>query len=366
MMTPSKLLIVGGFLGAGKTSFLCTAAQTLTQQGKRVALITNDQSSDLVDSRLLSLHNFPVEEVSGSCFCCNYPAFAEANKRIARNGGVDITLAEPVGSCTDLLATVVRASEKHLYDLLQTAPLTVLADPARLASILSGETAGLQPDGAYIYRKQLEEADVIFINKIDLLTPEQALDLQTRTAQTYPAAVVMTGSALTGEGIGEWLDVVTGQLQEFGKRALEMNYSAYAKGEASMGWLNGTVVLQSDEPTDWNDFARRLLAKLSARFEERKLTVGHVKVLIESGTRYVVANLTGAADTLSVRQGTVDTAKLTLNARVDIVDPNRIDRFNELIKETLHEACGDQYRQQVLSWSCLSPGAPNPTYRYMP
>ena len=62
------------------------------------------------------------------------------------------------------------------------SPLTVLSDPARLAAILKGEDGGLHEDAAYIYRKQLEESDIILITKIDTLTPEA---LEPLKAETY-------------------------------------------------------------------------------------------------------------------------------------------------------------------------------------
>jgi G3E family GTPase len=64
--------MVGGFLGAGKTTALLRLAQHLTAQGRRVALITNDQSYGLVDTVRVRAHGFPAEEVTGGCFCCRF------------------------------------------------------------------------------------------------------------------------------------------------------------------------------------------------------------------------------------------------------------------------------------------------------
>ena len=47
------LVLVGGFLGAGKTSLLFEMAKRLNKQGKKVGLITNDQASELVDTSFL-------------------------------------------------------------------------------------------------------------------------------------------------------------------------------------------------------------------------------------------------------------------------------------------------------------------------
>ena len=52
----------------------------------------------------------------------------------------------------------------------------------------------------YIYRKQLEEADLIVINKTDLLEPDTLADLQAKLTEEFPNAEVLQISARTGEG----------------------------------------------------------------------------------------------------------------------------------------------------------------------
>ena len=98
----------------------------------------------------------------------------------------DVLIAEPVGSCTDLSATIVQPLRDRFQKEFVIAPLSVMADPVRLADILDGGTAGLHPSAAYIFRKQIEEADIIVISKTDLLTPAELDVLKTRLAQTYP------------------------------------------------------------------------------------------------------------------------------------------------------------------------------------
>ncbi len=61
-------VMIGGFLGAGKTTAIDQLARELTDRGLRVGLITNDQSSGLVDTALLRSHGFAVEEITGGCF----------------------------------------------------------------------------------------------------------------------------------------------------------------------------------------------------------------------------------------------------------------------------------------------------------
>lgn len=359
-MKTTTLIIAGGFLGAGKTTLLWKAAQKLISQGLHVGLITNDQAPELVDSKLLSLNNLQVAEVSGSCFCCNFNGFTDAIAKIRAEVATDIIIAEPVGSCADLSATLMQPLKQYWNRDLQIAPLSVLADPTRLDSILAGENAGLHPDAAYIYRKQLEESDIILINKTDLLKGNELEDLKQRTAQVFLSATILTISAEKGAGIDEWLSQVTTR-QDAGKRLIEMDYDIYANGEAVLGWLNGTVNLQGPD-TDWDAFTHTLLTNLADCFDAEKLPVGHVKLIAENGNKFIVGNLTGNASTLFVRgsAGNSEDIKLIINARVE-TSPENLDR---IVRQTLDALCADNYTVDVIAWRYLQPGRPQPTHRF--
>ena len=356
----TKLIIAGGFLGAGKTTLLWDVAQKLMKQGLHVGLITNDQAPELVDSKLLSLNNLQVAEVSGSCFCCNFNGFTDAIQKIRTEVAADVIIAEPVGSCADLSATIMQPLKQYWNQDLQIAPLSVLADPARLDSILAGENAGLHPDAAYIYRKQLEESDIILINKTDLLNVVQLDDLKQRTVKAFPSATVLAVSAASGAGTDEWLEQVTVR-QDAGKRLVEMDYDIYANGEAVLGWLNGTVCLQGQN-TDWDVFTQAFLTNIAAQFDRDNLPVGHVKMIVENDNKFIVGNITGNASTLSTRgaAGSSDNSKLIINARVE-TSPENLDR---IVRETLNMLCADRYTIDILAWRYLQPGRPQPTHRF--
>jgi Ni2+-binding GTPase involved in maturation of urease and hydrogenase len=359
-MKSTRLILAGGFLGAGKTTLLWEAAQRLMKRGLNVGLITNDQAPELVDSALLSLNNLQVTEVSGSCFCCNFDGFTDAIRRIRADVAADVIIAEPVGSCADLSATVVQPLKQYWNREVSVAPLSVLADPYRLTKILNGSNAGLHPDAAYIYRKQLEESDIIVINKVDLLSADELEDIKKRAVEAYPASTVSTVSALTGAGIDQWLEEELSR-NDAGKRLLDIDYDIYASGEAVLGWLNGTVYLRGEE-TDWRVFTRSLLNELARKFDEEGYAVGHVKVIAENGKKFTVGNITGKGETLTLRNsaGVGDDVKLIINARVE-TSPEKLDK---MVRETLDALTGDKYVTEVLAWRFLQPGRPQPTYRF--
>ena len=99
--------MIGGFLGAGKTSALLQLAAKLTNQGLKVGLISNDQANGLVDTQRMQAAGHAVEEIAGGCFCCRFDSLKSAADRLKERTRPDIFIAEPVGSCTDLVATVI-------------------------------------------------------------------------------------------------------------------------------------------------------------------------------------------------------------------------------------------------------------------
>src|SRR5436305_3112138 len=109
-----RFVMVGGFLGAGKTTALARLARFYAGRGQRVGLVTNDQAADLVDTTSLRSQGFAVEEVAGACFCCRFDDLVDRVGRLQEGERPDVILAEPVGSCTDLVATVLQPL-KNVY-----------------------------------------------------------------------------------------------------------------------------------------------------------------------------------------------------------------------------------------------------------
>ena len=184
----TKLIVIGGFLGAGKTTLLREVARRLTQQGKAVGLITNDQAPDLVDTAILTGSGMGVMEVSGSCFCCNFPGFEQAIQSLV-DQRADIILAEPVGSCTDLAATIMQPLKDRRPDI-DLAPLTVLASPDHVREALGKAVSAMHENAVYILGLQMAESDHLLLNKVDLLDAAERAELLSLLRDAFPAKTV--------------------------------------------------------------------------------------------------------------------------------------------------------------------------------
>ncbi|HVL66288.1 MAG TPA: GTP-binding protein [Vicinamibacterales bacterium] len=321
-------LMVGGFLGAGKTTALLRAGAYLTDAGHRVGLIMNDQSESLVDTALARARDFAVEEIAGGCFCCRFNSLVEAAGRLDRAAAPDVFLAEPVGSCTDLSATVALPL-RHIYgDRYRVAPLSVLVDPDRALRVLGLESGrSFSPKVLYVYEKQLEEADVLVINKIDTVAAPRVAALRGALAARYPRARLVEISARSGAGVGEWIDSLL--REEPGGRVLDIDYDTYADGEALLGWLNCTARL-SGTGTDGDRLLLALAGDIHAMLRGEGVEIAHLKLTLVPagghGIAVVNATRTDVAPELAFAiDAQVDEAELTINLRAE-AEPERLER----------------------------------------
>lgn len=355
----TKLIFTGGFLGAGKTTLIMKVADLLRERGKKTGIITNDQAPDLVDTRLLSDGNLNIAEVSGSCFCCDFKALRRAMDKVGKNIKADIIIAEPVGSCTDLSATLINPIRAMMKTEVSVAPLTVLADPGRLKAILT-ESSGINPSAAYIIRKQLEESDIIAITKTDMYPEDEIRSISEKLKANFPECDIMALSSKTGEGLSVWLDKVLSD-NDSGKHIIDLDYDKYAEGEAALGWLNCSVTLSGNQ-VDWDVFTRNFMTVFTSKFDNNNITVGHIKTILETEDRYIAANQTGGAETLNFRwsAGVADLAEMIVNARVETT-PKELE---EAFLDALRSATSEKITSEINRLRCISPGYPNPTYRY--
>ena len=357
-------VMVGGFLGAGKTTALLRLAEHFTAQGKRVGLITNDQSQGLVDTSMVTAKGYPVEEITGGCFCCRFTSLTDAANKLSREARPDVFLAEPVGSCTDLRATVQYPLRRLYGDDYRVAPLSVLVDPKRAARVLGLEPGrGFSPKVQYVYEKQLEEADVIVINKGDLLSDAERSALEAVLRQRFPHADVVTVSARTGASLPEWFARLSGSPET--RPAMDVDYDTYAEGEALLGWLNATVAIASNRPYDGNTFLEHLAGAAQRRLAEADIEIAHFKMTLapDAGNDLAVLNVVrteGRAETPHRLADDLTAGELILNLRAE-GDP---DTLKSLALAGLDEAAAVAgVTATIAHVEHFRPGRPQPTHR---
>ncbi|MCH8804897.1 MAG: cobalamin biosynthesis protein P47K [Planctomycetes bacterium] len=359
----TRFVMLGGFLGAGKTTALLRVAREYTEAGKLVGIITNDQAEGLVDTETFRAQGFDTEEIPKGCFCCKFDELVAAAGRLADGHEPDVLLAEPVGSCTDLVATVINPLKRLYADRFCVAPYVALLDPERAYSALTGTgRAGFSAKVTYIYKMQQNEADVVAINKADTLSPERLQELTELVQRNFPKADVIAISARTGQGFDRLSRILDGA-GEAGANPAVVDYDVYAEGEALLGWLNATVDLASRESFDADRFLLALADRIREGLADSGAEPAHVKILLRCGDVVAIANLVRGdqGPELSRRcDRRVNSGQLTINARVEVAP----DVLRERVEQALEAVTGDYgLSVDVRSFESLAPPRPVPTHR---
>ncbi len=365
MTRPIRYVMIGGFLGAGKTTAIARLARMYQERGQKVGLITNDQAADLVDTHSLRAQGFNVGEVAGACFCCHFNELTSTVERLSVEERPDVILAEPVGSCTDLVATVIQPLLRLFDHQYSIAPYAVILKPSHGRRILEGgQQAGFSSKAEYIFRQQLAEADLILLNRVDELGSEQQARLTELIGCERPDARLLPISAKTGDGFDELLAALD-QPGEWGQRILDVDYDVYAEGEAELGWLNAAAEFESANSFQLDELLVDIIERLRAALERDDAETAHVKVIGLYEGFFGVANLVSRHTPAELSLPSHCEAKeveLVLNARV-ATDPAALEQHARRAIEEAAKAVGAN-----VAWrgaQSFRPARPVPTHRFL-
>jgi G3E family GTPase len=360
--------MVGGFLGAGKTTLIGKLVRHLQSGGLRCGVVTNDQAVSLVDTALAeTLNGAAISEIAGGCFCCKLDQLEDMltdQWKSDPSTSPDVIVAEPVGSCTDLIATVVLPLRRAFGERVTVAPLSVLLDGRRALSSLGGRrTPGdFSKDVGYVYRKQIEEAEIVVVNKTDLMPQEDITDLLARIDSNFPGKEIFLLSAKTGGGLAEWAARISSS-ETSPKTLMEVDYVRYGEGEALLGWCNAEVEVACEQPEDGDDFLGRLSTLISDSLAEHRSEVAHFKMaLTDADGRLGVINqvLSGTAPEISRPfGGGFRRARLTVNLRAE-GDP---EMLRTIVGAHLDELSQGNITIALGEVAAFRPGQPVPVER---
>jgi G3E family GTPase len=179
-VSPPPLLLLTGFLGAGKTT---TLNRVLTRQHRRrIGVIVNELGRIDIDTRLIKARAGDVMELAGGCVCHEVRVQSElwaAIDEVVRRSGAELVLLETTGI----------AEPWSILDGLEALPPGhAPAVAAGVICVVDAEAGAAQLERHEEARAQAEAADRILLTKLDLATAEQVVALHRALARRNPNA----------------------------------------------------------------------------------------------------------------------------------------------------------------------------------
>ena len=309
------LIPVGGFLGAGKTTLILSAARVLSARGLKCAAVMNDQAGDLVDSAYATSQGITTNDVTGGCFCCRFSDLMDKAAEL-RALSPDVIFLEPVGSCTDLSATILQPLKRDFAADYRLAPLTVVIDPARDLS---------DPNIAFLHQAQLAEADIV----IDRTTVN----------------------------VADWLDELLHGIHPIGTKLLTIDYQQYAAAEAALGWLNWSATLHLTSPLS----PPALIGPFLDLLQQSIPQIVHLKIFDQTPTSYLKAALTSNTGDPSVDGDLTASPESEHALRLNLRAIMASEALRTLFSKALATLPGQRVNEH---FQCFSPAPPTPQHRY--
>lgn len=354
-----KVILVGGFLGSGKTTAIVNACQQLIKQGKKVGVVTNDQGDQQVDYAFVKHFGIPTREVSNGCFCCNYGQLDAHLSSLVESDQPDFIFAESVGSCTDLVATIARPLNKFKPEI--DVSVSIFSDADLLCALMEGRSSFLEDSVRYIYKKQLEEADILIINKTDLLSSPQLTSVQDVINSEYQGKIVLYQNSWNDSDISTWLLHIEQFGNSGGRVPLHVDYDVYGEGEAKLAWLDKSISIHAPFGNAV-EVAYRIVGNVFDKIQQQNLTIGHLKFFLEANQwrEKISFTTTSTRSDLKVKDIPASDAKVLINARVQ-TEPTHLTKLIDDVCTNVEQLyrCTIQHDK----WSAFKPGYPKPTHR---
>lgn len=298
-------MIVSGFLGAGKTTTMIALARCinarLKAQGRdgHSAIIANDLGAkNLVDADYTRTADVAINEITGDCICYVTEDLVTQIERLAADGA-NIVISDIPGAGVGALDHVYLALKEDYPGRFELLPLTCLVDPMRLRMMLPGDARqdiNLPEEIRFLLNAQLLEADLIVLNKCDLIDEEEReADLEF-IRRAYPDTPVMAISARTGEGIEELVDHLLTHKANALPRDLGLDSEEFDAAEAQMCWYNRRFFAKERDGRniDFNAVVEDFMEAIRDGLIEAKRNVPHLKLFAAGeGTDFVKCSIVG-------------------------------------------------------------------------
>jgi G3E family GTPase len=177
-MTPrTPITLVTGPLGSGKTTLL---RHILATRPAKIAIVMNEFGEIAIDTKVIEGKNVRIAELGGGCVCCSLLGeFEAAVNEIIQRVAPDIIIVETTG---------LAEPEALVFNIQEALPQCRLDG---VVSVIDADMLVRFPQLGHTTRLQIEGADILLLNKVDLIKSDQIEPLQARLRDINPTATIV-------------------------------------------------------------------------------------------------------------------------------------------------------------------------------
>ena len=297
MQAKAKYMVTSGFLGAGKTTSMIAFGNSINKRYGKAAILANDLgASNVVDAEYTATTDILTTEISGDCICYQHENLVDKLNQLVA-GGATVIMSDIPGcgiGALDHVYLQLEECEPGEFDLM---PFTCIVDPERMRMLLpEAEQLNLPAEMRFLLEAQMAEADLIVLNKIDMISAAETEKRVAFIKAAFPDTPVLTMSALTGEGVDEVVDYLMSHKAAAAHREIGYGSEDFIAAENLLCWYNRRVFLEEkeDKNIDFNAVIDDIFEGIRAGLLKNNSNVPHLKAFASGeGEDFIKASLLG-------------------------------------------------------------------------
>src|ERR1043165_7994354 len=177
MQSRIPITLITGPLGSGKTTLL---RHILASYPAKIAIVMNEFGEIAIDTKVIDGKNVRIAELGGGCVCCSLLGeFEAAGTEIIQKIAPERIVVETTG---------LAEPDALVFNIQEALPQCRLDG---VVSVIDADMLIRFPELGHTTRLQIEGADILLLNKIDLIEPGQNEPLQTKLRQINPTAAIV-------------------------------------------------------------------------------------------------------------------------------------------------------------------------------
>lgn len=343
-MSKIKYMVTSGFLGAGKTTSMIAFAKSIDKRYAKAAILANDLGAqNIVDADYTATTGVLTTQITGNCICYQHENLIDKLNQLAALGAKVIISDIPgcgIGAL-DHVYLQIKEREPDDFDLM---PFTCIVDPERLKMMMHKEsTINLPKELRFLLDAQMAEADLIVLNKIDLLSETELEQKLSYIKSKYPNTPLFAMSALTGQGVDEVVDFIMSNAAGAVHRDIGYGSPDFIAAETLLSWYNRRVFFKEkyDNNIDYNEVIDMLFTEIKNALRLKNLNVPHLKMFAAGeGDDFVKASLIGIDYDIEYAHklnGKYNSISLIINARAVADSQDMADIVDDAIDAAKHK-----------------------------
>jgi G3E family GTPase len=176
-MLRTPITLITGPLGSGKTTLL---RHILATHAAKIAIVMNEFGEIAIDTKVIEGKNVRITELGGGCVCCSLLGeFEAAVTEIIGKIAPEIIVVETTG---------LAEPEALVFNIQEALPQCRLDG---VISVIDADMFLRFPELGHTTRLQIEGADILLLNKIDLVDGQQIEPIETKLRGINPTAIIV-------------------------------------------------------------------------------------------------------------------------------------------------------------------------------